>query len=531
MPRLVDLSKPSFSEVERSNVDPLSVVVFVIVGAVVLVSILFSILDYRATDGTFAGATQNSLFECFSVGRNARAIFYSKEYSDPHLDTLDGLCIFSMMWVICASCFYYFGISPLTNRKTYEHDSRESYFFHVMLAATFAINVFFFISGFLCAVKLTEKLEKAAEEGSTVKTVLLCYLHRYLRLLPLCLFAVLAMLAVIPFIYSGQPLSSIIQWQQDKCKTNFWQNLLLIQNFFTQRDTCLPWLWYFACDFQLFLLTPLLILLYNRNNKLGVFATLGLSLASLVAQVVTVAVYDLPVNQEFFGTKTALDVFHSKPYVNLLAYSFGLLLGWHYLSSKADESEDYSNGIAAKLFGNSIAKFIFVLIGTVLISACVILRYFLRNATLTVQSTYLVAGNFLFLAGVIMIFYPAILGKSKTIYYVFGASVWRPLRKLSFGAYIFHIFVILTEKAMDYHANYYTFIRVLLSAIHVFALAYFVSLVLTIFFEAPLRELQRAYLFGTKTGKDDAEELTEVNGDQLLNTTEPLLNKPINEQQ
>lgn len=469
--------------------------------------------------------TERPLAECFSIGRNARAIFYNKEYSDPHLNTLDGLCVLSIMWVICASGFYYFGVSPLVNRETYEKDAKESYFFHVMLAASFTVNVFFFISGFLCAVKLTEKIEKALEERSPIKIILFSYLHRYLRLLPLYLLGILAMVTVLPFIYSGQPLSSIIGWQESKCKKNFWQNILLIQNFFPQINSCMPWLWYFAADFQLFLITPILIILYNRNSKLGALVTSGLCLVSIVTQIISVAGYDLRINEPFFGEKTTFDVYYTRPYVNMFAYCAGILLGWHYLSSKTDDTEDCSDGIVNRLLNNSIIKYLLLLLGVALVSVCVSLRYGLRDTSKGGQSAYLIISNLLFLIGIIMIFYPAILGKSKVVYYVFAASVWAPLRKLSFGAYMFHIVVILTEKAMDYHTNYYTFIRVFLSAIHVFALAYFVSLILTVFFEAPLRQIQRAYLFKTKAEEEEAGELSEVSQDKLVNTSEPLLEK------
>jgi len=511
-----------YLDIKKSRISLSSILTFIIFGLVVILTISFSILDYKNTKGSFAGVAGSTLAKCFSVGRNAREIFYSKEYSDPHLKTLDGLCVFSMMWIICASGFYYFGISPLTNKETYEKDAEESYFFHVMLAATFTFNVFFFISGFLCAIKLTEKIEKELEETPTYKIILLSYLQRILRLLPLYFLGILILMTVIPFIYSGQPLSSIIEWQGDKCQSNYWQNLLFIQNFFTQRDACMPWTSYFAADFQLFLITPIVIIIYTKNNKFGIFAALGLCFVSIVTQVVTVVGYDLPINQPFFGTKTSLDIYYSKPYINMFAYFVGILLGWHYLSSKNGDIEE-SSGFFDRLLNNSIMKFVLVLLGTSFISACVSLRYVLRDSALEVQSAYLILGNFLFLVGVLMIFYPAILGKYKLIYLVFGASLWGPLRKLGFGAFMFHVVIILTEKVMDYHASYYTFMRVFLSAIHVFCLAYFVSFLLTVFFEAPLRQLQRVYLFETEAVAEDDDNLTELAPGKHINTTEPLL--------
>jgi hypothetical protein len=456
------------------------------------------------------------------MGRNAREIFYSKEYSDPHLKTLDGLCVLSMMWIICASGFYYFGISPLTNRTTYEKDAEKSCFFHVMLSATFTFNIFFFISGFLCAVRLTEKIEKALKDTPIHKILLFSYFHRILRVLPLYLLGIIILMTAIPYIYSGQPLSSIIEWQQGKCQDNFWQNLLFIQNFFTQRNVCMPWTSYFAADLQLFLIAPVLIILYVRNSKTGKLAALGLCFAGLGAQILTAVTNDLPINQSFFGTNTSLDVYYIRPYTNLLSYSVGILLGWHYLSTKNNDAEE-SSGFIDKLLNNTIMKFVFVLLGTFFISLCVNLRHPLKDSPLEVQSAYLILSNFLFLVGILMIFYPAILGKCQPIYQVFGAGVWGPMRKLSFGAFMFHIVIILTEKAMDYHTNYYTFMRVFLSAIHVFVLSYFVSLLLTVFFEAPLRQLQRAYLFKTIAIEENTEDLTEVAPGKQINTTEPLL--------
>lgn len=46
---------------------------------------------------------------------------------------------------------------------------------------------------------------------------------------------------------------------EGNCKRFWWRNLLLIHNFYSVDEMCMTWSWYVAADFQLFVLSSILL--------------------------------------------------------------------------------------------------------------------------------------------------------------------------------------------------------------------------------------------------------------------------------
>ena len=82
----------------------------------------------------------------------------------------------------------------------------------------------------------------------------------------------------------GGPVGSLYMEAFAGCKKYWWTNLLLINNFYPMGATnCMWWTWILSICFQLYLVLPLIVILF-RFNKIAGYATLSvLMLGSLIA--------------------------------------------------------------------------------------------------------------------------------------------------------------------------------------------------------------------------------------------------------
>lgn len=101
------------------------------------------------------------------------------------------------------------------------------------------------------------------------------YLHRYLRYTPVLAALVLFTVSLTKFVGDG-PLFDFDSIQET-CHDNWYWALLHVQNYVVPNKQCLEHSWYLSVDFQLFLLSPLLIFpiwKWGWKKVLWIFPTL-----------------------------------------------------------------------------------------------------------------------------------------------------------------------------------------------------------------------------------------------------------------
>ena len=134
----------------------------------------------------------------------------------------------------------------------------------LMQGGLFAVDVFFFLSGFLAAFILLKKVSR------NCCGLLHIYFHRWYRLaLPMAL-TILISLFIIPYLISGPFSYTFKGVGVQQCVRYWWSNFLFINNFIPTHieDECLGWTWYLANDFQFFLIGPPLVLLFKSKPRL-----------------------------------------------------------------------------------------------------------------------------------------------------------------------------------------------------------------------------------------------------------------------
>lgn len=85
------------------------------------------------------------------------------------------------------------------------------------------------------------------------------YFHRYLRYTPVLLFLLLFFVSFMPFLGAGPIFDENLDIWLPNCYNYWWSTLLHIATYTNIDNLCLNWTWYLAADFQLFVLSPILI--------------------------------------------------------------------------------------------------------------------------------------------------------------------------------------------------------------------------------------------------------------------------------
>uniref|UniRef100_A0A914XME0 Nose resistant-to-fluoxetine protein N-terminal domain-containing protein n=1 Tax=Plectus sambesii TaxID=2011161 RepID=A0A914XME0_9BILA len=178
------------------------------------------------------------------------------------IGSLDGLRLFSMAWLIYGSA-YHSAICYLRN-VTFAGENAASLWYQSLNNVTVAIDTFFVISGCIVSFNWLKKVQKGKTfEITGYKSWLGFYLHRYFRFTPMYIIIIAFTVTVFPYLAAGPMWYGQNFDVVKNCRTNWWQNLLYVNNFFDNKENCMGWTWYLANDMQFFWLTPPLLLLLN----------------------------------------------------------------------------------------------------------------------------------------------------------------------------------------------------------------------------------------------------------------------------
>ena len=195
----------------------------------------------------------NIFTKAFSATRNLNKIFSISDVGDD-LSCLHGIRFLSMTWVILGHTFY-FSIPFLDNPSWALNKIQNTRSMEAVEQGTFSVDTFFFLSGLLVSyIFLTRRNEI---QSLSWKFWIKFVLHRYLRILPPYI-ALVLLLEPLRYYFCTGPFCPPVN--SSMCYTNWWKNILNVNNLWKETDMCAPWTWYLANDFQFFLLSPIFLI-------------------------------------------------------------------------------------------------------------------------------------------------------------------------------------------------------------------------------------------------------------------------------
>eukprot|EP00475_Leptophrys_vorax_P013319 TRINITY_DN19710_c0_g1_i1.p1 TRINITY_DN19710_c0_g1~~TRINITY_DN19710_c0_g1_i1.p1 ORF type:complete len:748 (+),score=190.41 TRINITY_DN19710_c0_g1_i1:164-2245(+) len=471
----------------------------------------------------------NTFVEVFSVTKHLKAILSLKpiqESPDATIDLrmLNGVRVLSLLWVILGHTYIWILQVPLANPKDLI-PSFERVDFLLVLNAFFSVDSFFLMSGFLAAYFLFQILLAGKRIGAP--SVLIMYLHRYLRLTPLYL-AVLVFYAYVAGYLGTGPVWSTLDFNHDQCKTGMWKNLLYINAYDDVNYTCGSWMWYLSNDFQFFLVAPWVVLLLFHMPEVGHVVFFALMAASTATCIIFTIQYDLKAFWvigflrlfEGYGFENSFlaitKYIYFKPWARIQPYLVGIYLAYfQILWGKQFFKTKWPVRIGYLFTFITLGLCVFGLhpeqIGRPLSVAENVLYISLSRVA------WGLALGFLVLA--------CANGRGGFINSLLGSPFWGPFARVGYAAYLVHPMLLeTTYYQMQSAFIFSTWTMATMFVAHA-GLSYGVAVLATAFIESPIRTLDKM-LFRMKKKEPKKELIAEP---QLLKQDKDADDEPIAE--
>nr|XP_002741292.1 PREDICTED: nose resistant to fluoxetine protein 6-like [Saccoglossus kowalevskii] len=251
-----------------------------------------------------------TLVQCilaFSVLENGGKILDTTHASGT-LAAIHGVRVLSMWWVILGHS--YSSLFGFSDNISVLPEVLKRFTFQAISNATFSVDTFFF-----------------------------------LRLTPVYMFIIFFSTYLLPYIGDGpyQAMNSVIE---DPCKTNWWTNLLYINNLvpWPGMEQCYGVAWYLANDMQFHVVSPIIIILLVRWRYSGFGLLTVLMGSTLAARVATGVHYDLTSSMNSVldpnitgGTYFLMSPYmYTKPWTRIGTYLTGMAVGYALVKTECN---------------------------------------------------------------------------------------------------------------------------------------------------------------------------------------------------
>ena len=245
---------------------------------------------------------------CFSPYTNAIKLFAipSVKSDIPNLNCLNAIRVFSICWVILGHAFLFL-MTIYDNVWTF-FEKPKDFAFQFIMEGIFAVDTFFFLSGFLAYWSLSRQFHLLGQKNSDEdddcengnrkrnrfwfwQTLPFVYFHRFIRIVPPYAAVIVIDLCLWRYLGTGP---FYFQGTDDLCQRNWWTNLLFINNLIPMVEQCVGWGWYLAVDMQLFVFAPFLVVLFTWKPKWAWLVSFILLLGQAATCIGLTFYYDLP---------------------------------------------------------------------------------------------------------------------------------------------------------------------------------------------------------------------------------------------
>ena len=435
----------------------------------------------------------------FSLANNAKSLIYSKNRIDPNLDVFHGVRFLSISWVIFGHSFVTFIAMPVNNINSLFSSAHEDFGFSLITAGTLSVDTFFMLSGFFSILGVWKEVGKP---GGKAINILKCYLHRYIRLLPLYTIIILISIYIMPLFVFG-PANFFIDDIARTCKEKWWWNLLYINNAQSMATECLVWTWYLANDMQMFLLAPILVYIYCMRPMWGIMSVGLLATLSSILQIVFIVKDNWMASM--LSLQAAPGAYYQRPWMRINTYLVGIIGAWIYLSYKEDPgASGYLHpaafrNIAFKIRNSAPVRYIYYILGFTLTFLAVFLMFPFVHLPITnraANALFLWLYRPAFVIGLIMVLFPVLVGHGRPLLVFLGAPFFAPLGRMTYGVYMIHLEIFYYLIGIQEAAQYYTFHMVFFWTARIIFISYFVSMFLTLVLEAPIMRMEQWVLRG-----------------------------------
>mmetsp|Transcript_23190 Transcript_23190/g.25732 ORF Transcript_23190/g.25732 Transcript_23190/m.25732 type:complete len:519 (+) Transcript_23190:580-2136(+) len=465
----------------------------------------------------------------FSFQNNITKLFEVSNKGDNDLKVLNGIRVFSMAWIVVGHAFMIFIGTPLTNAVT-AMQTLDPWYFVLIPGGYFAVDVFFFMAGFLTFYLLTSKMYP--RNGKANYPML--YFHRWFRLFTPAGFTML--ITNFVFEHFGTHPEFHNHWNMN-CKRYWWSSLLFINTIVPWRiaDMCMSWFWYLSNDFQFFLVSPIIILAYCKNRFAGYGLTSLFILFNVVFNMAMTAKHNLAINQTFDNPADFMNIIYMKSWARFAPYGIGGILGFMYYEYKSDvkkEREDPSNivrpSLSTKIFrcskSSHLVTYGCLLVGLSITSFLVFIQIdFYRKKLMTDPwnkfSNMLFNGfsRGLFVVGVTLIILPTFQNRLSWIKYLLSSDFMCVLGRLTFSVYLLHTPFQIFFMADIRQGQWINNLNGWWFMLSTLTISFLMAIPFSMYCEVPFMNLEKHFLMPKPASKNEAPKLEKKKEFENLN--------------
>ncbi|KAH8349030.1 hypothetical protein KR067_001458, partial [Drosophila pandora] len=368
-----------------------------------------------------------AVLKVFSARTNSRSLFRLNTKPNPNvIECLNGIRCLSLIWVCFGHEYRLIFTSPLFNYVDVYSWAKKPFMMFIN-QGVFAVDTFFFLSGLLVALLSLRTMERSKGKLH----VPLMYLHRFLRVTPMLVVAIIVYMKLLPLVGDG-PLYG--KWNfdnYDSCKKNWFWTLLYIQNYAADEE-CLAHAWYLAIDMQLYILSPIFIFAVYKWGKKGAAGVFGLilGLAGFLFGYMAINEYSL-LNLNVEGSEEITHHTHNRASGWLVGFLFGYFL-------------HTNRGKSFKL--NRVTVWIGWITSLALFFTVIFAMYpygIVKKTTIGVisEAFYVSLSRIAWPLGLSWVVFACMQGYGGLANSILSSPLWQPLSKLSFSVYIWHLFI------------------------------------------------------------------------------------------
>ncbi|XP_066247299.1 nose resistant to fluoxetine protein 6-like [Euwallacea similis] len=425
----------------------------------------------------------------FSAITNGNKILFIESKPKDSITCLNGLRVISISWIILVHT--YLEVFGVAKNKFLRTLVERNFTYQTIANATFSVDTFFFISGFLLALgffrnESNKPYNKPFRESIlpdlTKFIAMLCY--RFVRLTPPYLFVLGANEVVMRYVHNNSVFTPAVI-DHITCEKYWWRNALYINNFFPQAEFCMLWSWYIANDSQFFIIASIILIVAIRGKKPLKYAAaaVGVLLVTSWTSTFVIAIrynYIAKVQEPF----ALFDELYDKPWLRIGPYLIGVIMGY----------------VMFRLKGKIMLTPSVVVIGWALSLSCLTsLVYGLGKQGLVVPASafYVALGHTAWALSLAWITVACCSGYGGPFNVLLSCKFFLPLSRLTYGAYLVHpILMFLTSFSLDGSLQIHQMIAIVIFFGNV-VLSFGVAFVVSLTFEAPAINLMKIILSGT----------------------------------